>query len=107
MIKSYLVANFSTIKSQKALQNLTYFNNKKILILDSLGVYSDNIKPNILVITQSPKLNLDRLFQKFRPELVVADASNYKTYIKIWKATCEKQKIPFHATGEKGFYRLQ
>ncbi len=107
MIKSYLVANFSTIKTQKILQNLTYFNNKKILILDSLGVYSDNIKPNILVITQSPKLNLDRLFQKFRPELVVADASNYKTYIKIWKATCEKQKIPFHATGEKGFYRLQ
>ena len=107
MIKSYLVANFSTIKTQKTLQNLTYFNNKKILILDSLGVYSDNIKPNILVITQSPKLNLDRLFQKFSPELVVADASNYKTYIRIWKATCEKQKIPFHATGEKGFYRLQ
>ena len=107
MIKSYLVANFSTIKNQKALQNLTYFNNKKILILDSLGVYSDDIKPNILVITHSPKLNLDRLFQKFRPELVVADASNYKTYMKIWKATCEKQKIPFHATGEKGFYRLQ
>lgn len=107
MIKSYLVANFSTVKTQKAIQNLTYFNNKKILILDSLGVYSDNIKPNILVITHSPKLNLDRLFQKFRPELVVADASNYKTYMKIWKATCEKQKIPFHATGEKGFYRLQ
>ena len=107
MIKSYLVANFSTIKTQKTLQNLTYFNNKKILILDSLGVYSDNIKPNILVITQSPKLNLDRLFQKFSPELVVADASNYKTYIRIWKATCEKQKIPFHATGEKGFYRLR
>ena len=107
MIKSYLVANFSTVKNQKTLQNLTYFNNKKILILDSLGVYSDNIKPNILVITQSPKLNLDRLFQKFSPELVVADASNYKTYIRIWKATCEKQKIPFHATGEKGFYRLQ
>jgi competence protein ComEC len=107
MINSYLVANFSTVKTQKTLQNLTYFNNKKILILDSLGVYSDNIKPNILVITHSPKLNLDRLFQKFRPELVVADASNYKTYMKIWKATCEKQKIPFHATGEKGFYRLQ
>ena len=107
MIKSYLVANFSTVKNQKTLQNLTYFNNKKILILDSLGVYSDNIKPNILVITQSPKLNLDRLFQKFSPELVVADASNYKTYIRIWKATCEKQKIPFHATGEKGFYRLR
>ncbi|WP_317046175.1 ComEC/Rec2 family competence protein [Flavobacterium psychrotolerans] len=107
VIKSYLVANFSAVEKQKPLQNVIYFNRKKILIIDSLGIYSNTIKPNIMVITQSPKINLERLFQKNRPEMVVADASNYKTYIKIWKATCYKEKIPFHATGEKGFYKLQ
>jgi competence protein ComEC len=38
--------------------------------------------------------------------MIVADASNFRTYIKVWEATCRKEKIPFHATGEKGFFRL-
>lgn len=104
--KSYLVANFSNIENRKKIQNTAYFNNKSILILDSLGVYPKHIKSDILVITQSPKLNLERLFKTFKPKMVVADASNYKTYVACWKATCLKEKIPFHATGEKGFFRL-
>ena len=105
-IKSYLVANFSAITTSKKLQNLYYFKDKKILIIDSLGVYQKEIYPDIIVIVQSPKLNLERLFQMYKPEMVVADASNYKTYIKSWEVTCRKEKIPFHATGEKGFFRL-
>ena len=107
MLKSYLTANFSKIKNQKRIQNLLFFNNKRILILDSLGIYPLNIKPDVLIITRSPKINLDRLLQQFRPKQIIADASNFKTYIKVWKTTCDKQKIPFHATGEKGFYRFK
>ena len=106
MLKSYQVANFTTLKTIKALPNLAYFNGKKILIIDSLGIYSLNKKPNVIILTKSPKLNLERLFLKMKPQQVVADASNYKTYIKVWKKTCIKYKIPFHATGEKGFYRM-
>lgn len=105
-LKSYLIANFSSVSNQKKIQNVFYFKDKKILILDSLGVYAKNINPDIIVITQSPKLNLERLLQTYKPEMIVADASNFKTYIKVWEATCRKEKIPFHATGEKGFYRL-
>ena len=60
-LKSYLIANFSSISKQKKIQNVFYFKDKKILILDSLGVYAKNINPDIIVITQSPKLNLERL----------------------------------------------
>lgn len=105
-LKSYLIANFSSISNQKKIQNVFYFKDKKILILDSLGVYAKNINPDIIVITQSPKLNLERLLKTYKPEIIVADASNFKTYIKVWEATCIKEKIPFHSTGEKGFYRL-
>jgi competence protein ComEC len=105
-LKSYLIANFSSISNQKKIKNVFYFKDKKILILDSLGVYVKNINPDIIVITQSPKLNLKRLLQTYKPEMIVADASNFKTYIKVWETTCRKEKIPFHATGEKGFYRL-
>ena len=106
ILTSYLIGNFSTLETKKRIQNTAFFNGKRILILDSTGIYSKNIKPDILLLTQSPKINLERLFQTLHPKLVVADASNYKTIQKYWKATCKKQKIPFHATGEKGFYKL-
>lgn len=105
-IKPYLVANFSKIKNSNELPNVLYFENKKILIVDSLGIVPD-CNADILVLTHSPKINLERVFKTWKPKEVVADASNYKTYAAAWKATCEKEKIPFHNTVEKGFYRLQ
>lgn len=79
---------------------------KKILCIDSLGVYNTKQKPEIVVLTQSPKINLKRLISIIQPKQIIADGSNYKSYVKLWKATCEQEKIPFHATAEKGFYRL-
>lgn len=106
ILKPYRVSHFSALKKSGKIQNTFYFNNKSIFILDSMGVIPNEIKPDVLVITQSPKINLARLLQNFKPKTVVADASNYKTYISYWKNTCRKEKIPFHATGEKGFYKL-
>jgi competence protein ComEC len=105
-LSSYAMGNFSSLKSKKSLQNLMYYNGNKILIVDSLGVYPKDIRPDIVVFTQSPKINLERFLQTTKPKLVVADASNYRSIQKLWKATCIKEKIPFHATGENGFYRL-
>lgn len=106
-LTSYSMGNFSSLKTKKRLQNLLYFNGNKILIVDSLGVYPKAIRPDIVVITQSPKINFERFLQTTKPKLIVADASNYRTYQKLWKATCLKEKIPFHATAEKGFYKLE
>jgi competence protein ComEC len=100
------MGNFSHLTNTKRVQNLLYFNGNKILIVDSLGVYPKDIHPDIVVMTQSPKINMERFLQTIKPKIVIADASNYRTIQKLWKATCLKAKIPFHATGEKGFYRL-
>jgi competence protein ComEC len=105
-IKSYLIANFCSIDKKQTVSNLYYFKGKKILVLDSSAVYLNNEKPDILILTNSPKVSLERIFKSWKPEQVVVDASNFKSYIKIWKATCVKEKIPFHATAEKGFYKL-
>jgi competence protein ComEC len=106
VLSSYLTANFSTLKEQPKLKNLFYFKGKKILLIDSSMVFPKNIHPDVLLLTQSPKLNLDRLLQTIKPKILVADASNYKSVQKKWKATCSKQKIPFHATAEKGFFKI-
>ena len=60
----------------------------------------------MLVLIQSPKINLDAILQHHKPKQIIADASNYRSYVALWKATCEQQKIPFHAVAEKGYYRM-
>ena len=106
LIQSYLVGNSCQIKNKKGVPNLLYFNSHKIMIVDSSGIYSSEIKPDILILIQSPKINLHRLLTIYKPKVVVADGSNYKSYVKFWEATCRKEKIPFHNSNEKGFYKI-
>lgn len=107
MLKTYATANFATIKATKPLTNLLLFGNKKVLIIDSSAVYKTSIHPDIILLNHSPKLNLERLLETQKPEIIIADASNYKSYVEVWKQTCLKRKIPFHSTYEKGFYSLK
>lgn len=106
LIQSYLVGNFCEAKSKKSLQNLLYFKHQKILIIDSSCIYTKEFHPDVLVIIQSPKLNMQRLLKIYKPKEIVVDGSNYKSYIRLWEATCRKEKIPFHNTNQKGFYKI-
>lgn len=106
-IKAYKKEAFNCETNILPARNILWHKSDRILILDSLGLYNSKIKPSILILTQSPKVNLERLLTELKPKQVIADATNYKSYIARWKATCSKQKIPFHATTEKGFYRLE
>lgn len=107
MLKTYATANFSTIKETKPLTNTLLLGSKKILIIDSSAVYKTSLLPDIIVLSHSPKINLERLLENQKPEVIIADASNYKSYIEAWKETCLKRKIPFQSTYEKGFYSLR
>jgi competence protein ComEC len=106
VFQSYIVGNFSTLKARRPIKNLLFINNQKIVVIDSTAIYNPTLSPDIVILIQSPKLNMERLLQTYNPKVVIADGSNYKTYAKLWEATCRKQKIPFHNTHEKGFYKF-
>lgn len=106
-IKDYTRGIFNETNEVKSIPNCVSFHNKRILIVDSLSVYKTSLKPDIIVLTQNPRINLDRLINDVKPELIIVDNSNSFYKINHWKLTCEKEKIPFHATAEKGFYRLK
>ena len=73
-----------------------------------MGIYNvKSRKPDIILLSNSPKINLERLIDSLTPEQIVADGSNYKSYVARWKATCIKKKLPFHNTNEKGAYILK
>ena len=106
ILNAYLVGNFGKLSSTNKIKNVLYFNGKKISIIDSSGIYETRIQPDILILTQSPKINLDRILENLHPKIIIADASNSYSIQKTWKYTCLKKNIPFHATSEKGYYKL-
>ena len=106
-ITAYNKANFNQVLVLRPVQNMLWFGQQKILVIDNNALYEPNIKPDILIITKSPKLNLERVINEIKPTQVIADGTNNKYLLSLWSATCQKQKIPFHATAEKGFYSIE
>jgi competence protein ComEC len=102
----YLVGNSIVLTKTEKIKNLLYFKDTKILIVDSTGILPSKAAPDVLILTQSPKINLDRVLKNIRPKLIIADGSNSNTIQKSWKNSCLKKNIPFHPTNEKGYYKL-
>ncbi len=108
VINNYSVGNFISTTEIETIQHIYTFKNEHLLVIDSLGVYKNlSFKPQRILLRNSPKLNLNRLIDSLKPKEIIADASNYKSYVARWKATCNAKKIPFHYTNEKGAYILK
>ncbi len=91
-----------------SLKNSYKFKNETILVVDSLGIYDfKTIKPSMVLLQNSPKVNLERLLKKMHPKLIIVDGSNYKSYVKSWEQTCIKNNTPFYNTMQKGAYILK
>lgn len=105
-LRDYKIQNSVEEINFEVMPNVFNFNNKTILVIDSIGVYNTSFSPKILLLSNSPKINLERLTDSILPELIIADGSNYKSYVNRWKASCENKKIPFHNTAEKGAFIL-
>ncbi|WP_179022089.1 ComEC/Rec2 family competence protein [Winogradskyella forsetii] len=107
-IKNYKVGESIDLVKTDSLQSVYIYKNKIILAIDSIAVYKGiSFYPNYILLRNSPRLNLNRVIDSLKPEQIIADASNYKSYLKRWKATCEHKKIPFHQTNEKGAYIIK
>lgn len=105
-ISGYLLANRTKPLITRKLGNMLFLG-KRVLIIDSIGVYPTTVRPDIVLLTQSTKVNLDRLIRDLKPPIIVADGSNFRSRIAKWEQSCLKMKIPFHAIGEKGSYTIE
>ena len=108
ILKDYKIGAGIKTQSTDSIQRLYKIDDKLLLVVDSLGIYTvKSVKPQWVFLRQSPKINLDRLIDSLQPEFIIWDGSNFKTYQDRWKLTCEAKKIPFHQTSEKGAFYFQ
>lgn len=105
IITNYKVGSHINHIAYDTIKNVYQIENKTLLIIDSLGVYKSlSFSAQILLLRNSPRINLSRLIDSLQPELIISDGSNYTSFQNRWQATCRVKKIPFHRTSEKGAY---
>lgn len=108
IVKNYKIENNVETIEFGSKKDLYFLKDKKLLIVDSLGIYSiKNLNPDYVFLMNSPKVNLNRLIDLLKPKYIIADGSNYKSFLQLWEATCKKQKVPFHSTSEKGAFVME
>jgi competence protein ComEC len=106
-LDNYIVNEFINRTQHDSLKNVYVFKNHKILIVDDDAVYDSSFKPEIVLLTSSPKINLNRLITTLKPKLIVVDNNNYKSYAERWKTTCLNNDINFYNIREDGAFVLK
>ncbi|SFU27769.1 competence protein ComEC [Pustulibacterium marinum] len=110
MNTDYLLDNYKTERNiavikPKKLKNTIVLKGKNILIVDTLFSPINSEKTiDYLLLCNSSRINLERIINMYQPKQIIIDGSNYTSFVNRWKATCIRQKIPFHITSEKGAF---
>ena len=106
----YLIRNIQMKygKKQVEIDSLENFyrlkEDKELIIIDEAGIYEkDWINGNIVLLRNSPKINFDRLLH-YQPDRVIADGSNYTSFVEKWKVSAREQNAEFYSTAEDGYW---
>lgn len=95
-------AEVDTVKLEYAY----HLNHKKILFLDQNFIPNLEETIDILVVSNTPKINIARLLKNLQPKKVVL-ASNIKHYVvKKWRAACQNQQMDCYEVSALGSIRL-
>lgn len=90
------------------IQDFYHFQKQEIqVVAGSYRLKEEVPNSEILVLKNSPKVNLERLLQKTKSRLVVVDGSNYPSFKKRWRKTCRAMDVLFYDTAKEGAFVLQ
>jgi competence protein ComEC len=102
---SYINSSKISKINGKTIENFFLIDRQPVLIIDSLGIYFiNNVKEPIVILQHSPKINLERMIKTLNPKLIIANGSNYKSYIEHWQKSSKTLKTPFYNVFEKGAF---
>jgi len=104
LLSSFAVGDRLIYCEPKQLDHVVAIGNKVLLVVDRRG-YFPNQKVDMVLLRADSKVALDRLLLQTKPELVIADGSNYGKQINRWKASCRAAGIPFYNTAIDGALR--
>ncbi len=108
VLSDYLTGERISEVEYDTLRNSYRINDQRMLVLnDRLRSQAQILNTDLLLLSSSPRLNLDRYLRKKCPEKVIFDGSNYKSYAARWRRSCEGLGIPFHDTATAGAFIIE
>lgn len=106
-VKSYSTFHAVDSLSISPIPYVFRYDGTTVLRVDSMSVYPSSEKVDIIWLTGSPRVNLERLIDSLRPQKIIADGNNYRSFVNRWEKTCNRKKLPFHHTGAKGAFLIE
>lgn len=78
-----------------------------LFVVDKHGVY-DLVEAQgaVVLLSDTPRINFERLLMTVQPRMVIADGSNYPSLKEKWRETCSLYRILFWDTSVSGAYVL-
>lgn len=103
LLERYIIHSSIEQVSRDSVPNSFHFRDLRFLVIDSLGIYPSCAKgADVVILRNSPKIHLERMLDSIQPGRIIADGSNYTSFVKRWRESCKKRKLPFHHTGTEG-----
>lgn len=91
--------------SRRPVKNFMKIKGLRIFIIDNeVLTIHPGIDPDMVILRNSPKINLDRFLTEFKPMILISDGSNFRSFARRWKRSCGRAGIKFHDTYEKGAF---
>lgn len=107
-LKNFRVGEDLQQVEQLPMKNIHFQKEKLLVVIDSSGIFPKQLPQQpYLLLSGSPRINLERVIQELQPREIIADGSNYRSYVQRWQKTGKAYKIPFFNTSEKGAFVIQ
>lgn len=107
-----LLTDFSNSRSLSKmipveLSNIYIQDDLRLLIIDSDAPFDlPDFDPNYILLRENPRVNIERLLNRYKPDKLIADGSNAPWNFGLWEKTCVEQGVEFYNTREKGALRI-
>ena len=106
LLSDYQLAAGKGRVGHKDLQNSYRWGDLSILVIDGSGILEGGKDVSHILLTQSPPIHLERLLRQYPDATIIADGSNYPSYVQRWQESCNSLKRSFHYTGKDGAYQF-
>lgn len=90
----------------ETLEYAYHLNHKKIILLHNNFIPEIEETIDVLVVTNSPKINIARLLQNLQPQKVVIASNNKHYVVQNWLAACKNNHIDCYDVSALGSIRL-
>lgn len=108
ILNNYKIGEQIHYKTHQKIPTLFFFGKQPILTINNNVIYDlDELQHPIIILQQSPKINIERLIKTLEPRQIIADGSNYKSMTEFWEISCKKNNVPFWSTYKNGAYKIQ